>query len=147
MGFTMAKTQRWVLAALTGSLLAYALLVAGFELSIGLRQPESDATLVIYTNRTGGSAHQRVLARLQHEDQLYVAVNHWPRAWYRQALEYPEVRVTVEGETGDYRAVPVGADEHQILQQHFPLGLGARFMMGFPPRHFLRLEPLQQGPP
>ena len=139
----MTKTRKYALISLTVLALAYVLLVVGFELRMGLGQPQfGDATLVITTTREDGSSHARVLARLQHEDGLYVAVNHWPRAWYRQALANPNVQITLAGETGDYVAVPVSDSEHQMLQERFPLGLRSRFMMGFPPRHFLRLDPV-----
>lgn len=138
----MSKGKKWTLLSLAGFCLAYVLLVVGFELRMGLGQPQyGNFTLVIHTTRDDGSTHQRVVSRLQHEGRLYVAVNHWPRAWYRQALANPEVRVTLAGETADYVAVPVSASEHEMLQEEFPLGFNSRFIMGFPPRYFLRLDP------
>jgi len=137
----MTGARRRVLIIIGCIVLAYVGLVTAFELSIGLRQPESGGTLVIHTTKEDGSAHRRVLARLQDGDQLYVAVNHWPRAWYRQALANPEVQVELDGEMRAYRAVPVSEEEHARLEERFPISFGGRFMMGFPPRHFLRLEP------
>lgn len=140
----MTKTRKWTLIGVAGVLLAYVAYVTAFELRMGLGQPQfGNFTLVMHTTRADGSEHQRVLARLQHEGRLYVAVNHWPRAWYHQALANPEVRVTVEGQTGDYMAVPVTGDELRMLEEQFPMGFGSRFQMGFPPRHFVRLDPAQ----
>ena len=73
--------------------------------------------------------------------QLYVAVNHWPRAWYRRLLENPEVQVTLDGEPADYRAVPVTGAEAARMHEEHALGLVVRLLTGFPPRHFVRLEP------
>jgi hypothetical protein len=44
------------------------------------------------------------VSRLESNGQLYVATNHWTRAWYNRVLEKPEVHVTLDGEKGDYRA-------------------------------------------
>ena len=59
-------------------------------------QPENigGTTLVITTNDAEGNAYDRVLSPIDREGQLFVAANHWPRAWYRRALENPDVRVT-----------------------------------------------------
>ena len=73
----------------------YAGLVALFESMLGIFQPERETTLVITTTDADGDTHDRVLARLDSNDELFVAVNHWPRAWYKQALENPSVQVTV----------------------------------------------------
>jgi hypothetical protein len=137
----MTKTREWILIGLAAVLVAYAIVVAAFELNIGLRQPQSSITLVMHTLEDDGSTHRRVLGRIEEGDDLFVAVNHWPRAWYRQALENPEVRATVDGVTRDYRAVPVSLAKEQQLQQRFPLNFSTRVMTGFPPRHFLQLEP------
>lgn len=134
------KTALVVVAVLA---LAYVLWVVMFELRMGIDQPEfGNSTLVITTTREDGSTHERVLARLQDEDQLYVAVNHWPRAWYKQALANPNVKITLEGETRDYLAVPVNGAGHDYLEERFPMGFRSRLQMGFPPRYFLRLDPV-----
>jgi hypothetical protein len=51
------------------------------------------------------------------------------------------VEVTLDGEKAPYVAVPVGAEEHGILDEAFPQGMVFRILTGFPPRHFVRLEP------
>ena len=122
-------------------ILIYLGIIVAFESSIGLFQPRSGSTLVITTFDEDGTAHDRVVSRLESDGQLYVAVNHWPRAWYKRALENPEVQVTLEGETGDYRAVPVADAEHDRVDHDNSLGVIFRFLTGFPPRYFVRLDP------
>ena len=74
---------------------------------------------------------------------VYVAANHWPRAWYHRLLANPDVRVTIEGATGNYRAVEVasGGEEHVRVANDNPVPGWFRFVTGFPPRYFIRLEP------
>jgi len=95
----------------------------------------------ITTVERDGTAHDRVVARYETDGRLYVSANHWPRAWYRRALENPDVLATVEGETGEYRAVPVTGDEHDRVDAAHPHSLVFRLMTGFPPRRVLRLDP------
>jgi hypothetical protein len=121
-------------------LLVYVGIVVAFESMIGFFQPASETTLVITTIDEGGT-HDRVLARLESNGQLYVAANHWPRAWYNRALENPDVKVTLDDQTGDYRAVPVSGQEHDRVDGENRLGLMFRILTGFPPRYFLRLDP------
>jgi hypothetical protein len=122
-------------------LLAYLVLVAGFESMIGILQPTVGDVLVITTTDEGGDSNDRVLARLESGGRIYVAANHWPRAWYHQALENPNVQVTIDGVRGDYVAVPATEQEAERLQRDFDPGIGFRIMTGFPPRYFLRLDP------
>lgn len=122
-------------------LVGYVALVAAFESLIGVLQPEGGSTLVITTTGEDGARHDRVVSRLEVDGRLYVAANHWPRAWYERALERPEVDVTLEGERSPYRAVPVAGEEHAQVEAEHGLGLGFRFLTGFPPRYFLRLDP------
>ena len=56
-------------------------------------------------------------------------------------LEKPEVQATLDGEEGDYRAVPVTGVEHDRVAGENSLGVGLRILTGFPPRYFLRLDP------
>ncbi len=116
-------------------------IVVAFESLIGIFQPQAGSTLVITTYDDDGTPHDRVLARLETDDQLYVAANHWPRAWYERALENPEVQVTIEGEQDDYRAVPVASDEYARVDGDNALPLPFRLLTGFPPRTILRLDP------
>jgi hypothetical protein len=121
--------------------LVYAGIVTAFESLIGVLQPDSGSTLVITTYHAGGPPHERVVSRLESDGQLYVAANHWPRAWYERALASPEVRVGLDGRTSDYRAVPVEGEEHLRVEGANPLPVFFRILTGFPPRYFLRLDP------
>lgn len=119
----------------------YVGIVVAFESLIGYFQPEGQSTLTITTTDAAGDTHQRVLSRIDSDGQLYVAANHWPRAWYREALVNPEVQVEMDGERQAYVAVPVEGAEHERVDADQPLGLLVRVLTGFPPRYFLRLEP------
>ena len=121
----------------------YVGIVAGFETLIGIIQPTAGETLVITTHDAAGGGGDRVLAHLQSDGKLYVAANHWPRAWYHQALENPDVEVSIEGEKTERVAVPVTGAEHERVDSDNPLPLPFRFVTGFPPRYFLRLDPRQ----
>jgi hypothetical protein len=121
--------------------LVYVGIVVAFESLIGYFQPRAGSTLVITTFDEGGTAHDRVVSRLESDGHLYVATNHWPRAWYKRALAHPEVQATLDGEKRDYRAVPVTGAEHDRVEREHPLGVAFRILTGFPPRYFVRLDP------
>ena len=121
-------------------LVGYVLIVVAFESGIGYFQPEAGDTLVLTTVNEDGAAIDRVLQSLQSEGQLYVAVNHWPRAWYRRALANPGVQVTRAGATRDYTAVPVTGGKYERLASEYPRPLAFLLLTGFPPRHFVRLD-------
>jgi len=121
--------------------LVYLAIVVAFESSIGYFQPTAGSTLVITTFDADGTPHDRVVSRLESGGQLYVAANHWPRAWYKRALDNPDVHASLDGQKGDYRAVPVTGAEHDQVDSDNSLGVFFRILTGFPPRYFLRLEP------
>jgi hypothetical protein len=121
--------------------LAYVGIVALFESLLGYFQPAGGTTLVITTFDGDGTPHDRVLSRLVSDGRLYVAANHWPRAWYRRALANPEVQATLDGEKRDYRAVPVTGAEHDRVEEENRHGVAFRILTGFPPRYFVRLDP------
>ncbi len=123
----------------------YVGIVALFEALLGYFQPEADNTLVITTTAPDGSSHQRVLTGLESNDQLYVAVNHWPRAWYRHTLQNSEVQVDLNGGPRDYRALPVSDEVDARLREEHPIPLPMRALMGFAPRHFVHLQPRADG--
>lgn len=123
------------------ALLAYVGVVALFESLLGYFQPEAGDTLVITTFDGEGAGRDRVLSALDSDGRLYVAVNHWPRAWYRRALANPAVRISRDGATKDYTAVPVAGEERERVQAEHPIPTVARILMGFAPRRFLRLDP------
>jgi hypothetical protein len=130
-----------VLKILAIAALVYVGIVVAFESLLGFFQPRPGSTLVITTFDPDGTPHDRVVARLESDGQLYVAANHWPRAWYRRALANPDVRVSFDGAKSNYRAVPVTGAERDRVDREHPLGIGFRILTGFPPRHFLRLDP------
>ena len=113
----------------------------GCMTAVAAFQPETDSTIVITTTDPDGTAHERVLAPIDDDGRLFVAANHWPRAWYRRALANPEVRVTRGGQTTDYLAVPVSEEEHERLLDESGFPLLAYLFTGFAPREFLRLDP------
>ena len=121
--------------------IVYAALVATFESLLGYYQPSGPSALVIITSDNDGKKYRRVLSRLDSNGQLYVARNHWPRAWHRRALNNPKVEVVVDGAEANYVAVPVSEVEHKQLSEAHPRGLVFQFMTGFPPRYFIRLDP------
>lgn len=123
------------------AVLVYVGIVVAFESLLGIFQPRPGANQVITTFDQDGTAHDRVVSRLESNGQLYVAANHWPRAWYRRALKNPEVQITLKGGKRDYRAVPVTGAEHDRVDNDNSLPLGFRILTGFPPRYFLRLDP------
>jgi hypothetical protein len=122
-------------------LVVYAVVVAAFEALLGFVQPADQNTIVITTLNDEGTPSERVVSRIDHDGKLYVAANHWPRAWYNQALKHPDVEVTLNGEQAAYRATPATRSEHEAVDGAHPLGLGIRVLTGFPPRYFLRLDP------
>jgi hypothetical protein len=133
------RALRWIAIAA----LVYVGIVVAFESLIGYFQPAGGSTLVITTFDAGGALHDRVVSRLESDGQLYVAANHWPRAWYERALANPEVQVTFGGEKRDLRAVPVEGAEHERVDAANRLPLWFRFVTGFPRRLFVRLDPRQ----
>ncbi len=122
--------------------LVYVGIVIAFESLLGYFQPAGETTLVITTSAEDGAPNDRVLARLESNGQLYVSANHWPRAWYNRALENPNVQITLDGEKGNYLAVPVTEEEeHDRVNGENSLGMMFRILTGFPPRYFIRLDP------
>jgi len=120
-----------------------ALAQTGCITALGVFQPENlgGETIVLSTTSSEGKSYERVLSPIENNGQLFVAANHWPRAWYKRALANPEVRVTRSGETSDYRAVAVSEQQRERLldESGFPLVLYV--FTGFAPRQFLRLDP------
>ena len=97
--------------------------------------------LVITTTAQDGSSKGRALGYVESNGRLYVAANHWPRAWYHRALENPRVQVTLNGENAGYLAVPVTGPELDRIRAEYRMPTVVRFLTGFPPRAFLRLDP------
>ena len=131
------KNVKWLIILF----LVYAGIVFTFESLLGYFQPAGQGTLVITTSAEDGSLSDRVLGRLESNGQLYVAANHWPRAWYTNTLDNPNVQVSVDGTKNAYRAVPVTDIEHDRVDREHRLGIVFRILTGFPPRYFVRLDP------
>ncbi len=127
------------------ALCVYVGIVVAFESLIGFFQPAGGDTLVITTRGSDGASNDRVLSRLESGGYMYVAANHWPRAWYEQALENPKVDVTIDGERNTYLAVSVSDEEHDRVGAEHSSGVVFRMLTGFPPRYFLRLDPRQES--
>lgn len=121
-------------------MLVYVGIVVTFESLLGYFQPSGQNTLVITTTDEDGNTNDRVLARLESNGQIYVAANHWPRAWYKQVLKNPEVQVAFAGEKNNYVAVPASDEEHNRVNSENSQGIVFRLLTGFPPRYFVRLD-------
>jgi hypothetical protein len=124
-------------------LLGYLALVVVFETVLGVLQPETGDTIVITTTDANGVTSDRVLGRDFAGGQHYASVNHWPRAWYHNALANPRVQVTIDGKTADYVAVPVDEEEHERVAAEIGNGFLFKLMVGFAPQRFLRLDPVE----
>ena len=124
---------------LIGLVVVYIGLVVLFESWLGYSQPSNQNTLLITTFDDQEAKH-RVLSAVNNDGKLYVSANHWPRAWYRQALSNPNVEVNYKGETNSYLAVPVEGKQHDKLKEEHAHSLTFRILTGFPPRYFLRLD-------
>lgn len=121
--------------------LVYVGIVVAFESLLGYFQPENPSTIVITSTDDEGNQFDRVVSKIENQDNIYVAVNHWPRAWYYRVLENPEVKITSEEGSADYVLVPItGAEFEQVNTAH-ALPIFFRFLTGFPPRRILRADP------
>ena len=124
-------------------LLAYVGFVVVFETWLGLTQPETEDNIVITTTDASGVSTDRVLGRDFAGGKHYASANHWPRAWYNNALENPRVQVTMDGTTADYIAVPVDDEEHERAAAEIGNGILFKLLVGFAPQRFLRLDPVE----
>lgn len=119
----------------------YVGVIVTFESLLGYFQPADAQTMVITTFDADGQGSDRVVARLETDGELYVAANHWPRAWYRAALANDLVEITFNGATAPYKAVLLVGSEHERIDADHALPLGFRILTGFPPRYLMRLDP------
>ena len=120
--------------------LAYAGLVVAVESTLGFFQPKDGDTFTITTTDADGVSTERVLAQNFSGGRLYASANHWPRAWYNEALKNPRVKATLNGTTTDYIAVPIDEEEHRRAAADNGNGIGLKFLFGFAPQRFLRLD-------
>ena len=123
----------------------YVGIVVVFESLLGYYQPKGEENLVITVTEDDGSKSERVLSLFQSQGELYLAANHWPRAWFRQVQKNPDVHIEFGGEraaiSGDYTAIAISNADHDRVLADNPIGFVGRFLMGFPPREFVRIEP------
>jgi hypothetical protein len=122
-------------------LIAYVSIVVTFESLLGVFQPENQRTLVITTADASGTKNDRVLSQLDSNGKIYVAANHWPRAWYKRALINPNVEALIDEKKTSCRVVPLDEEEQSLVNEENQLGLGLRILTGFPPRYIVRLDP------
>ena len=121
-------------------LLGYVGLVIIFETFLGIAQPRGGDTMVITSFEDDGDAFNRVVSRLERGSQVFVAVNHWPRAWARRIRRNPNVQITYDGDTIDYSAVLLEGSDHDDVSSDFPVPIAFRFLTGFPSRYFFRFD-------
>ena len=79
-----------------------------YEVNLGRNQPIRGNSIIIASYDDQYARHERVLSLRQLGNEPYVSANHWPRAWYRQALENPnvEVKLASADDFMKYTAVP-----------------------------------------
>jgi hypothetical protein len=138
------KIAKWGGISLAALFLLYAGSIVWFEARLGINQPQGATSLVIATFNNG-ERHERVVRLETIDGKNYVAANHWPRAWYHQALNNPNVEVKMPGTDSfePFEAVNVEGEEDTYVREIYTFGFNFRFRTGFPPRYFLRLEPRQ----
>ena len=137
------KILKWALLGLGVLFLAYVGSIVWFEAQLGMNQPQGSTSLVIAAFNDDNERHERVLRLEQIDGNNYIAANHWPRSWYRQARNNPNVEVKLPGTDNfePYLAVPLEGAEEERIREIYDFGFGFRFRTGFPPRYFLRLDP------
>ena len=122
--------------------LVYVGIVVLFEFCLGYFQPQNELTLDLITSDENGD-HERVLTQIDCSGRVYVAVNHRPRAWYQRAISNPVVSAVFNDTQTSYTATPItNQDEFDALnavRARPPLFL---LLTGFPPRKFLRPDPI-----
>ena len=123
------------------ALLGYCGFVAVMETAIGALQPEMDGGVVITTTDSAGKTSSTTLAGFEFENRLYVSSNHWLRGWYQRARANPNLEVTIDGVPTPRIAVPVEGAERDRLADAYRMGFILRFVCGFAPSRFLRLDP------
>jgi hypothetical protein len=139
------KLLKWIALVLAGYL-GVVVLVESFVVLMGARHAirglaEGEEWLVLTTRDAARATRDTVVAGVEVDGALYVAANHWPRAWYRRALASGDVSVRRAGRLAEYTSVPVTGKERERVEASYRLPLLARALTGFPPRSFLRLDP------
>lgn len=133
--------RKWAKRIGIGVVIFYIALVMIFETLLGIAQPQAGGTIVLTSFSDEGEAIDRVVSRLDRNGELFVAVNHWPRAWARRIQRNPDVQITADGETWNYTAVVLEGNAHEQAASDFAVPFAFRFLTGFPPRYFFRFDP------
>lgn len=129
-----------VAASYVGLVIAFEVLVVTMGARQAKRgvQPGEDWIVIATTDENG--SREAVVAGVESKGHLYASANHWPRGWYRRVRANPDIEVTRSGERLSYRAVPVVGEERERVVRDYRLPWVVRFLTGFPPRSFLRLD-------
>ena len=138
-----ARIRKWSLIAVGLLVVAYIGQVIAFEVRLGVNQPENQSTIVIATYDNDAVRKERVVRLVEIEGKPYVAANHWPRAWYHQALANPDIEVDFGNGFEPYTAVAMEGEEDAMVRGIYTVNFNFKFRTGFPPRYFLRLDPRQ----
>ncbi len=136
-----ARIRKWSLIVVALLIIAYIGQVVAFEVRLGVNQPENQSTIVIATYNDAGDRAERVVRLVEVEGEAYIAANHWPRAWYQQALDNPQIEVDFGSGFEPYTAVALEGEEDAMIRSIYTVGFGFKFRTGFPPRYFMRLDP------
>ena len=134
-------SKKWAKRIGIGAVIFYVTLVIVFETLLGIMQPQAEETIVLISFNDDNEPFDRVVSRLERNGEVYVAVNHWPRAWARRIQRNPYVQITFKGETRDYTALMLEGAEHDQAAIDFEVPFAFKFLTGFPPRYFFRFEP------
>lgn len=121
---------------------AYICIVAAMGALVAIVQPTMPGVLVLTTTDAEGREYERLLGRMEIGGVLYLVSNNWLRRWYYRAISHPSVAVTVDGERIAFTAVELDATEHERLVDKYPMPTWMKILAGFPPRRFLRLDPI-----
>ena len=136
------KIVKWLAITVGVLFLVYVGSIAWFEVRLGYNQPQGNTSLVIATFSDDNERRERVLRLEKIDGRNYIAASHWPRAWYIQVINNPNVEVKLPG--GDsfenYLAVSLKGNEEEHIRGVYSFGFEFRFRTSFPPRYFLRLD-------
>ncbi len=125
------------------AVLAYVAFVTLAEALIGFIQPDMDIGGRLTTTDANGTTSDRILALAKIDGHLYVSSNHRLQGWYRQALAEPHVLLEAHGAPSPYEAVSIDGEERERVSDVYRMGIILRFIFGFAPSRFLRLDPLR----
>lgn len=134
------KIKKWGLITISSTVVGYVAMVAYFETRLGYLQPTGSSSIIIATFNNEDERHERVVRLTKIDGEHYIAAQHWPRAWYYQALNRPDIEVKMTSEFKPYTAVPLSGSELEYVKNVYRMSLGFRFRTGFPPRKFMRLD-------